>query len=109
MAIILTDNEIAELIHEEKFCTEDYKSLFPIKTKKRHIEQQLEIKKNDGGLFKIITRQSKINPLDFSVILGYLPPKANHLFRIKRFNGKHEHTNRIEKEKFCDFHIHRAT
>lgn len=38
-----------------------------------------------------------------------MAPKSNILFRLRRYNGKHEHTNKIEKENFYDFHIHKAT
>jgi hypothetical protein len=44
------------------------------------------------------------------VILGYIIPNTNQVFRLRRYNGKsHEHTNRLEQEKFYDFHIHTAT
>ena len=81
-----------------------------MKEKKGHKEHELTIKRNDGSLFKVILRQNSINVLDFSVILGYIPPKSNLLFRLKRYNGKsHEHTNSIEKVVFFNFHIHLAT
>jgi hypothetical protein len=58
----------------------------------------------------LILRQSEFNPLDFSVILAYRPPKIYQLFRLRRYNGKsHEHTNTLESETFYDFHIHMAT
>ena len=48
--------------------------------------------------------------MNFSVILGVLPVDTNQLFRLRRYNGKtHEHKNKIEGEKFYDFHIHMAT
>lgn len=48
--------------------------------------------------------------MDFSAILGYIPPRLNLMFRLKRYNGKsHEHTNIIEKASFYDFHVHLAT
>jgi hypothetical protein len=44
------------------------------------------------------------------VILAWLPPKSNAIFKLRRYNGKsHEHTNKIEEERFYDFHIHPAT
>ena len=70
----------------------------------------LDIEGGDGGDYRLILRQSTFNPLDFSVILAYRPPKSNQLFRLKRYNGKsHEHTNPIEGETFYGFHIHQAT
>ena len=56
-------------------------------------------------------RPSIENPLDFSAILGFIPPKKTDVFLLRRYNGKsHEHRNKIEKEPaFYDFHIHTAT
>lgn len=110
MALILADKEILQLIGEEKPLPKEYSSLFQMKEKKGHKEQELILKRKDGSDFKIILRQSRINILDFSVILGYVPPKSNIMFRLRRYNGKsHEHTNIIEKTTFYDFHMHIAT
>jgi len=54
-------------------------------------------------------RQSMLNHFDFSVILGYKVPGFNTVFRLRRYNGKHRHTNTIEKHPLYDFHIHTAT
>ena len=63
-----------------------------------------------GSGFRLIFRQNRINVLDFSVILAVLVPQSTQVFRLRRYNGRsHEHTNRIEKETFYDFHIHLAT
>ncbi|MGK7944195.1 MAG: hypothetical protein AB4058_06985 [Microcystaceae cyanobacterium] len=60
--------------------------------------------------FRVILRQSRFNPWDFSVILGVYPRDYPTLFHLKRYDGKsHEHTNTIEGETFYDFHIHTAT
>ncbi len=111
MDITFNDSEILRLIQERKAFPKEYHSLFQMKEKKGHREQELTIKRNDGSsLFKVILRQNRINRLDFSVILGYMPQKSNLVFRLKRYNGKsHEHTNVIEKATFYDFHVHRAT
>ena len=71
----------------------------------------LKFREGDGSKFKIMIRQSTQNPLDFSLILGYIPSNSNVLFRLIRYNGKsHEHQNKLEKcPKFYDFHIHKAT
>ena len=63
-----------------------------------------------GIEFLLILRQNKVNQLDFSIILAVRVPRSNHLFRIRRYNGKsHQHTNHIEQVTFYDFHIHIAT
>lgn len=109
MGILLNDNDILELIREEKTFPKEYYSLFQMKEKKGHREQELTLSRKDGSLFKIILRQNRIDVLDFSVILGYMPPKSNLMFRLRRYNGRHEHTNTIEKVTFYNFHIHMAT
>lgn len=108
--VVLNDAEISNLIRERKEFPTNYESLFQTKAKRGHKEQELTSRKDDGSLFKIMLRQSRQNILDFSVILGYVPPNSTQIFRLRRYNGKsHEHTNKIEKEVFDDFHIHMAT
>ena len=46
---------------------------------------------------------------DFSAILAYQEKGANQDFKLRRYNGRHEHTNKLEKQKFFDFHVHYAT
>jgi len=70
----------------------------------------LDITGENESDFRLIFRQSLLNPLDFSIILAYRPSHSNILFRLRRYNGKsHEHTNIIEGETFYDYHIHQAT
>jgi hypothetical protein len=110
MAAILSDDEITRLIQERKPLPEDYRTKLQVRPKSGHKERELDIKGADGGDFRLILRQSIFNPLDFSIILVYRPPKSSQLFRLQRYNGKsHEHTNQIEGTTFYDFHIHRAT
>jgi len=80
-----------------------------LRKKHGHDERDITIKGEYGSEFKIILRKSQFNPLNFSVILAYQLPNTSQLFRLRRYNGKHEHTNKLEKEKFYDFHIHQAT
>lgn len=57
----------------------------------------------------IAVRQSMLNTWDFSAILGYKVPGYNTIFRLRRYNGKHVHTNSIEGSTLHDFHFHTAT
>lgn len=108
--IILTDKEIADLMRERKHFPENYQHLFQTKSKRGHNEQEMSIPRGDGSQFKVLLRQNQINALDFSLILGYVPPKKTTIFRLRRYNGKsHQHSNKIEGEKFYNFHIHQAT
>ncbi len=111
-AVFLTDIEIQNLISEPKnFKFEFGEFLSKAKEKQGHKENEFIIDRADGSKFRIMVRQSIHNPLDFSIILGFLKPNSNMLIRLKRYNGKsHQHQNKIEKtDKFYDFHIHLAT
>jgi len=109
MTLILTDNEIADLIQEDKPLLKQ--PIIQIKEKRGHKEQKIKIEGGNGNRFVLILRQSLFNQLDFSAILGYFIPQTNNKILLKRYNGKsHEHSNPLEKtEKFYDFHIHQAT
>jgi len=110
MAVRYSDQEIEELISERKPLPQNYPSCIQLKPKAGHKEYKLAVEGDDGNDFRLIFRQSRRNPLDFSIILGILPTNTNQLFRLRRYNGRsHEHTNSIEKQKFYDFHIHAAT
>jgi hypothetical protein len=107
---ILSDQEIGALIQEAKTMPE---GLSPAKLKlterNRHKRKDFKIESKSGSAFTIAIRQSTINMMDFSVILGYQLPNIYRVFRLRRYNGKHRHTNCIEKETLDGFHIHTAT
>jgi hypothetical protein len=110
MPVRLTDVEMARLVAERKVLPDDYRRRLQARAKRGHKEQELDVRGTEGSEFRLILRQSMRNALDFSVILAYLPPRTNQIFRLRRYNGKsHEHTNVIEGETFYDFHIHVAT
>ena len=106
----LSDTEIDALIKEGKVLPPDYRQKLVVKQKHGHKERELTVSAQSGRSFRIILRESNFNPMDFSAILAYLPHDTNVPFRLRRYNGKsHEHTNKIEKQTFYDFHIHMAT
>lgn len=110
MAIRLQDSEIAELIQERKVLPGGFLKKLEVKQKRGHKERELPVHSDGGRTFRIILRESSFNSLDFTAILAYDLPNSNQRFRLRRYNGKaHEHTNKIEKETFYDFHIHHAT
>jgi len=110
MAKTYSDSEIALLMQERKPLPNDWRSHLQLRSKRGHRERDLELRGDKGNEFRLILRQNKINPLDFSIILAVRVPGSNRLFRLRRYNGKsHEHTNHIEGETFYDFHIHMAT
>jgi len=110
MAVQINELQIAQLLTERKFLPENYLTLIQVRPKRGHSERELLVKGENGSEFSLILRQSEFDKLDFSVILAYLVPKTNVLFRLRRYNGKsHEHTNPQEGQKFYAFHIHIAT
>jgi len=110
MVDILSDHDIERLVKEKKSLPAVYHAKIQVRPKRGHKEREIDIKGQDGNDFRLILRQSLVNPLDFSIILVHRPPQSNILFRLRRYNGKsHEHTNPIEGGTFYDYHIHQAT
>ncbi len=110
MPIKYSDSEIDRMIHEQKPLPDNYGSRVQLRKKRGHKESELDVSGESGTQYRLILRQSDFNMLDFSVILAVNPSDSNQLFRLRRYNGKHgEHTNKIEGDKFYDFHIHQAT
>lgn len=110
MAQVLTNQQIAQLLSEKKLLPVNFQDRIKLKPKRGHKEAELDVTGIDGSQFRVILRQSNVNRLDFSVILAYQIPQTNVFFRLRRYNGKsHEHTNRLEGDRFYDFHIHKAT
>lgn len=105
-----SDAEIGELISEKKTLPVDYLKALQVQDKKTGKQASLKVVGEDGHNFKIILRQSHLNPFDFSAILVHVPSDTYSDFRLRRYNGKTgEHTNSIERSKFDGFHVHFAT
>ena len=109
MAAKFSDQQIDAFVRERKPLPEDYRTRVRPREKRGHKESELEIAGANGSLFRLILRQGDLNPLDFSIILALCPAKSSQIFRLRRYNGKHEHSNRIEGDEFHDFHVHYAT
>jgi hypothetical protein len=110
VADYLTDAEISRLVEEIKPLPADFRARMKLKAKRGHHERDLDLKGQDGGDFVILIRQSAFDPLNFSVILACRPAGSLRLFRLRRYNGDgHEHSNRIEGDRFIGPHIHIAT
>jgi hypothetical protein len=106
----LTEKTIESLIKELKQLSWDPRTNIRWKQKRSHQEFDFDVTGSDGHLFRVLLRQNLYNPMDFSVILLYLPNDSNHQFRLRRYNGLHgEHRNRIENDRFFSCHIHIAT
>ena len=111
MLKILSDDEINSLILERKTIPNGLVPLGKLMERNKHRRRDFEVHSasGTGNEFVIAVRQSMLNPLDFSAILGYKVPGSNAVFRLRRYNGSHFHTNQIEKGSLNDFHIHSAT
>ena len=97
MADILSDHDIELLLKEVKPLPENYRSKIQIRPKRGHKERELDVQGVNESDFRLILRQSLINPIDFSVILAYRPPNSNQLFRLRRYNGKSHERRRNRK------------
>ena len=89
----------------------NYSGRLKLSPKAGHEERALDLPEPDTGVFRIILRKCLLNQLDFSVILGFIPPGESQPILLRRYNGRsHQHTNKLEREAtFYDFHIHTAT
>jgi len=104
-----TDSEINELTLEMKEYNGTIDDLLNFKESDGHKRSTVEIPRLDGSAFIVKLRQN-INTLnDFSAILAFQKKGANWDFKLRRYNGIHEHTNKLEKIRFFGFHIHYAT
>ena len=109
MGIIFTDQEITALIKERKVLPDNWGSKFKKRMNRGSNEYLLNITGEKGNKFRVIVRMSVSDELNFSVVLGVKVPPPKKFFRLKRYNGNHEHTNTIEDKKVSGFHIHTAT
>lgn len=108
--LILSEKRIGELIGEQKSEPSGLDPLGLLSPRNQHYRKDHKVVTASGNEFLVAIRRSALNPLDFSVILGYQLPHVHTIFRLRRYNGKsHHHTNTLEKETFYDFHIHTAT
>ena len=96
MPVTYLDQEVGRLLRERKPVPADWNSRVRLRPKRGHHEGDLTLRGDVGSEFRLILRQNKFNQLDFSIILAVRVPRSNHLFRIRRYNGKsHEHTNHV--------------
>jgi hypothetical protein len=110
MGYYLTDDEIHSLIHEPKPYPGTRAAMMHLKTSDGHKRGSFDIQRADGSQFIVKLRQNMNNVNDFSAIIGFQEKGNSVTFILKRYNGKsHEHSNKIEKTKIYNFHIHTAT
>jgi len=105
----LSEATISELVSESKPFPSGILPLHWASERNGHRIRNFDLKTESGNSFVIKIRQASDYPMNFSVILGYLLPGSYKVFRLRRYNGRHVHTNPLEKETFYDFHVHLAT
>ncbi|ADI73570.1 conserved hypothetical protein [Methanohalobium evestigatum Z-7303] len=108
--MVLSDDEIKQLIEDEKpLKSETINSINSnLKFKNQAKRWEYELISESGNKFEIKIRINDNHPYNFTVILQYKDEKG-HIYRLRRYNGKHTHQNKIENNRFRDFHIHKAT
>jgi len=106
---ILSEETIAGLIREPKTLPEGLVPLGRLVVRNQHKRKEYDVVSGSRNRFVIYVRQSELNIMDFSAILGYRLPEVHTVFRLCRYNGKHQHTNVLERQTFYDFHVHTAT
>lgn len=111
MADVLTDQEIAELIDEPKRVPADWRGRLAARAGKREDQHErgIEVTGDRGSVFRLIARQDRRFPHQFSAVLAYRRPGSNVLFRLRRYNGPHRHPNRLERTVVNGCHKHIAT
>ena len=107
--VTFNDREIGDWIEMPKAHAGTRRRLPPLREKRGHVEAHADYEGTDGTEFRVVLRRSLSNPMAFSAILMVRVPKSGRWFRLRRYNGSHWHRNRIEGDRFRDFHIHTAT
>ncbi len=105
----VSEATIKELMAELKAVPHGLTPLVWAGQRNGHKFKNFEIIGEAGSSFVIKVRQSSVNAMSFSVILGYVLPGSYTVFRLRRYNGRHEHRNVLENVRLDDFHIHQAT
>ena len=71
MPVDLTESQIKALLEERKVLPEDFqKRIHRRLVRLQHERAEVEFKSQNGNRFRIMVRQNKLNPFDFSAILG---------------------------------------
>jgi hypothetical protein len=110
MSYYFTDEEINSLISEEKNFLGSIEEIMIYKESDGHKRASIELPRSDGNRFIIQLRQNQNDINDFSAIIAFQEKNSNKDFKLMRYNGKsHEHSNKLEGNRYYAFHIHMAT
>lgn len=106
--VTFDDEQIGEMITAPKEWT-GKAGLSKPRARQGHLVSDGWLTGEDGSEFRILVRRSMSEKVSFSAILMVRVPGSTRWFRLLRYNGRHWHRNRIEGNRFRDFHIHTAT
>jgi len=111
VADVLTDQDIDELMTEPKRVLAGWRERLAVRPGKRDDQNErfIDVPGERGSVFRLIARQDRRFPLQFSAVLAFRRPESNVLFRLCRFNGPHRHRNRLEGTVVTGCHKHIAT
>lgn len=102
MARTLDDAEIDRLLNDPKPVPQDWRDRLQPRGRQEvgHKRRSLKVTSTSGAEYRVDTRQSNHNSLDFSIILTFIDRDGVE-YRLLRCNGLHasRHTNRIESER----------
>lgn len=108
--LYLTDDEINKLIKEKKYLSNSSK-ITNLKGLYGHLKgSKIKLIGEDDHIFELRTRIITTADDNFSVILSVILDETKGTFRLLRYNGFHQHKNKIENQQLDPgFHIHKAT
>lgn len=111
MPIMLDAVQMEALLVMPKPLPSNYQRVLTLKQnpKQAYSKAEVKVEVDPEHVFFIKLRQTLQEPDNFSVIVGYVIPHTNRLFHLRRYNGRMEHRNKLEKTRFIDYHIHQAT
>jgi hypothetical protein len=106
---MLSDQEILDLIKEEKVLPQNFRESLKLKNKSDLAFRECDIvAESKSHKFVVTVRVNIVDAFDFSIILSYIDENGKH-YIIRRYNGKHYHKNKIEKTDLDGYHIHTGT
>ena len=94
---IFSDQEIANLIIEPKRLPYDWRSRNTPITEGNMILQTIETTSENNNIFVLKLRQNTIKHNDFCLTFALKIQDKSKLFHLKRYDGKQQHLNPIEK------------
>ena len=106
---LISDQEIIELLGEEKILPTDFRYQLALKKKSDRKYKECDIyARSSKGDFIITIKVNIKEVFDFSIILQYISENGFN-YILRRYNGIHQHKNILERTLILGYHIHIAT